>query len=286
MGRSHRLRLDDVRTVFRLLGEVRELGANPLVWRRHMLESLGRTVGIQVGVSGEVVYEGGVPAAGPESLVDVGWACAEDRADFMRFLASPEATHCPVFCTIGRWRPGGHTRNYSDGWIDPPFDARTWHRSALQERRRAAGLEGRVYSQHALPAARAVHVIVLNRGPGEEPFTARQTRLLHLFHEELARLWHPPARDELAELPPRLRQTLDGLLAGLSEKQEARQLGVSQHTVHNYVKELHRRLGVASRGELLARCAVRPRYDFVPRLSICLPCRRSRKEWGGKEEEE
>ncbi|HTO96771.1 MAG TPA: LuxR C-terminal-related transcriptional regulator, partial [Myxococcales bacterium] len=39
---------------------------------------------------------------------------------------------------------------------------------------------------------------------------------------------------------------------GRSEKQVAAQLGLSLHTVHDYVKGLHRRLGVQSRGELLA----------------------------------
>jgi hypothetical protein len=42
-----------VREAFRLLGELRELGAEPLVWRRHMLESLGRIIGVTVGMSAE-----------------------------------------------------------------------------------------------------------------------------------------------------------------------------------------------------------------------------------------
>lgn len=54
-------------------------------------------------------------------------------------------------------------------------------------------------------------------------------------------------------LPPRLDQTLRGLLRGQSEKQIAAELNVSIHTVHEYVKDLHRRLGVTSRGELLSR---------------------------------
>src|SRR4051794_33155689 len=53
-----------------------------------------------------------------------------------------------------------------------------------------------------------------------------------------------PARAELAEivagLAPRVRQTLDRLLAGDSEKQIAGKLGVSPHTVHVYAKTLHR----------------------------------------------
>ena len=62
-----------------------------------------------------------------------------------------------------------------------------------------------------------------------------------------------PPLAEIADLPPRLRQTLEGLLGGDSEKQIAHRLGLSRHTVHVYVKALYKRFGVSSRGELLAR---------------------------------
>lgn len=57
----------------------------------------------------------------------------------------------------------------------------------------------------------------------------------------------------LPQLSPRLRQTLDRLLAGDSEKQIAKSLDLSQNTVHVYIKELYRRREVSSRGELLSR---------------------------------
>lgn len=59
----------------------------------------------------------------------------------------------------------------------------------------------------------------------------------------------------IEELPPRLRETLDRLRSGYSEKQIAFELELSQHTVHDYVKALHKRLQVSSRGELLAKCS-------------------------------
>src|SRR5688500_13021580 len=54
-------------------------------------------------------------------------------------------------------------------------------------------------------------------------------------------------------LSPRMIQTLQRLLAGDSEKQIALRLDRSRHTVHVYVKQLYKRFGVCSRGELLAR---------------------------------
>jgi DNA-binding CsgD family transcriptional regulator len=54
-------------------------------------------------------------------------------------------------------------------------------------------------------------------------------------------------------LSPRMRQTLELLVAGDSERQVALKLKISQHTVHVYVKQLYKRFGVSSRGELLAK---------------------------------
>ena len=54
-------------------------------------------------------------------------------------------------------------------------------------------------------------------------------------------------------LTPRMTQTLERLLAGDSEKQIAGRLGRSPHTIHVYVKELYKRFGVSSRGELFSR---------------------------------
>ena len=58
---------------------------------------------------------------------------------------------------------------------------------------------------------------------------------------------------EQFDLAPRVRQTLERLLAGDSEKQIAVWMGVSPHTVHCYVKALYRSYEVSSRGELLSR---------------------------------
>ena len=56
-----------------------------------------------------------------------------------------------------------------------------------------------------------------------------------------------------AHLTPRMKQILSCLLNGDGEKQIAARLGISPHTVHTHVKQLHKTLGVTSRGELLAR---------------------------------
>jgi len=63
------------------------------------------------------------------------------------------------------------------------------------------------------------------------------------------------------QLPPRLREVLTCLLEGDGEKQIAAKLGVSRHTVHYHVGELHRRFGVTDRGRLLAQA--RPYWQVL-----------------------
>jgi DNA-binding NarL/FixJ family response regulator len=62
-----------------------------------------------------------------------------------------------------------------------------------------------------------------------------------------------PARDAVLQLRPRHQETLRALLGGGTEKNIARTLGLSQHTVHAYVRAIYGHFGVASRAELLAR---------------------------------
>jgi DNA-binding CsgD family transcriptional regulator len=58
-----------------------------------------------------------------------------------------------------------------------------------------------------------------------------------------------------------MRQTLQRLLVGDSEKQIARCLGLSRNTIHVYVKALYRGFGVSSRGELLAKFVQHPAWN-------------------------
>jgi DNA-binding CsgD family transcriptional regulator len=55
------------------------------------------------------------------------------------------------------------------------------------------------------------------------------------------------------DLSQRQADVLHLLLRGMSEKEVARELGVSTHTVHTHVRKLYAQFGVNSRGELLAK---------------------------------
>jgi DNA-binding NarL/FixJ family response regulator len=63
----------------------------------------------------------------------------------------------------------------------------------------------------------------------------------------------PASGDESADLSPRERSVLDGLAEGLAYKQIADQLGVSIHTVRNYIRRIYEKLHVRTRTEAVAK---------------------------------
>jgi DNA-binding NarL/FixJ family response regulator len=67
-----------------------------------------------------------------------------------------------------------------------------------------------------------------------------------------------PARaDPSADLSPREREVLEGLAEGQAYKQIADRLGVSIHTVRNYIRRIYEKLHVQSRTEAVAKFLTR-----------------------------
>jgi len=62
-------------------------------------------------------------------------------------------------------------------------------------------------------------------------------------------------------LAPRLRNTLQHLLHGMSEKEIAAKSGLTRNTVHEYVKHIYSYFGVSSRAELMAKVLRGGRQD-------------------------
>jgi DNA-binding CsgD family transcriptional regulator len=64
-------------------------------------------------------------------------------------------------------------------------------------------------------------------------------------------------------LTPREQQVLAHLVRGNSVKEIAEEMELSPHTVHDYVKGLHRKLRASSRGELVARAVGKGRTEAL-----------------------
>ena len=99
----------------------------------------------------------------------------------------------------------------------------------------------------------AVVGLQIVRDAVDGPFEERDRNLIELMVLEAGQYLAPRPPLRFRSLKLRERQTLECLLNGDSEKQAAAKLGLSIHTVHDYVKRLYRVFNVASRGELMAQ---------------------------------
>jgi len=116
---------------------------------------------------------------------------------------------------------------------------------------------------HALMAFRPLPPVAPAQGPAAPPgrhemrFGPRERLLLDTLHRGLESIYRSEeATQKLSRasgLTPRLRQTLELLLNGDTERQVAMKLSLSVHTVHDYVKALYVHFGVSSRSELLSK---------------------------------
>jgi DNA-binding NarL/FixJ family response regulator len=252
MSKSQLLRASERRRIQALLSECLDLGADPVAWREHLLTGLCRLAGAALGMAGDSRLVGPqrtFELGGPPILV--GWADDQRRHHYEKTRADGLANDE----VLRRFtQPGGRvvTRDIEEVIARPKWYVST----QFQELMRPVRVDGNLVSFIRLDAAGRIALLSLFRPLGDRWFSRRQVNLVQHCQEELAgwigRILPTMAAPGLSVLSPRLRQTLDCLLEGDSEKQAAIRLGISAASVHDYVKALHRHFGAASRGELLA----------------------------------
>jgi len=256
LEKSNTVRFDELQKMLRLALELRGLPQGSAQQRRRALEGLAALVGAQVAIW--VHVEGLRAGAGalPADL-DLGGSGEPERTALRTYIDRQ-----PCVAADPSMEPLTRTATGCTGWIDTftceqLVDYPTWCASELSQRFQPPAELGSFIHSTCAPGDDTLVGFSLHRRWGEHAFSERERRLVNLFHRECVFL-HEPAGELSAAvlhgLPPRLRETLCGLARGRSEKQLAADAGLSPHTVHDYVKALHRHFGVQSRSELLARC--------------------------------
>jgi DNA-binding CsgD family transcriptional regulator len=108
----------------------------------------------------------------------------------------------------------------------------------------------------ATPAQWSIVALQMTRSSDSSGSRAELAALLHALHRATVHTGWLDAREEpdrLATLSSGERQTVQLLLTGKSEAAIASMLGRSPHTIHSHVKRVYRKLGVASRAELIVK---------------------------------
>jgi DNA-binding CsgD family transcriptional regulator len=265
VSKSQRLLLSDVRAMFRLIGECRELGDDARAWRPHLARGLCRLAESQLAICGEARVVESTGLMVPIDFADHGWPNPTGRGMFLAALKEPEVLDSDVMRRFNQLKGRRVTRTRQQVVEDRVYYPSAFHNEA----NRPSGLDHGMYSRCTPPGRDWQHQVILNRALGDRPFGRRECVLVHLLQGEIAPLFGRALATSVAPtlplLAPRLRQTLDALLEGDSEKQTALRLGLSVHTVHEYVTSLYRRFNVSSRAELLAHFVRRRRWNGAAR---------------------
>lgn len=246
--------IDEIRSVFRLVNACCEKWDHPDEWQAVLLDGMKRLCGLDA-----VVLQLARPTVELDRpiLVPVAWdgfAAGEAERAYLASLADDDRPELPgISKSIGPAIAEGSVS------ISRPMvvSDEQWYASEFYRRHvEPAGMDEFVASFRLAPQLGSIVMVGGNRLPGAEPIPMRLVQLMGIMGEELAPLLGTRLSLEgqvsKQGLTPRQRQTLDLLLDGLSEKQVARELGLSQATVHDYVVKLHKHFDVSSRGELLS----------------------------------
>lgn len=224
-----------------LLDEVRAHPRGSSAQRGAFLRGITALVGGQVGIWADVGGMERGPIVLREAL-DHGWDGPRERAVFLAYLQAQSDPPDPTLARLAAIPDETYARARHE-----LLDDRAWYRSPhVQEHRKAAGVNHFVLA--AWRRGDRAQALTVHRPWGERAFSERERTPLGIVHRHAAPLLASPV-----EVSPRQREVLAALCRGLAEKEIAGELGMSVHTVHGHVKELHRRFGARSRGELLAR---------------------------------
>jgi hypothetical protein len=220
MSKAWLPRFHELRDVFRLVGECRDLGWDPNLWLRRAFEGTSRLIGAAAATGGEGYWLR--PAQPPEPLTscDIGFD-ERGRKYFTAFMREGALRADPIFRELQRVE--GRVVTYRRGNL---VSDREWYQSrGFNEYRKPGGIDHQLTSIYQLNDEGAISSLCWHRGLRERDFSARETALIHHFHCELGRLIGGSLVTGLEpgpeDLSPRLRETLLYLVQGDSEKQVA-----------------------------------------------------------------
>jgi DNA-binding CsgD family transcriptional regulator len=258
MSRSSCMRVRDVRAIFRLVGECRELGDDWLAWRAHLLAALANLVDADLGSAGEMrgcgslrVADLGVAAWMRPGLFDP----ARIDATMDEFRSDPART--PILLEYFRREPLAEGACLARNDL---LDDRAWYASNDYEvTYRPCGTDHILFCfrpiRHSADDDSAG--VVLARAKGRPRFEARELLIVREAHAAIAPLVGGPlarfADPSPLDLSRRVRQVLACLLEGDGDKRIAARLSMSPYTVNHHTKAIFRHFGCRGRAELLAR---------------------------------
>jgi DNA-binding CsgD family transcriptional regulator len=243
----------DLATIVRLVASAADPTTNTTLdgCRHNLMSAVGEAIGADAWVcaAGQVGQQS--PARRSVQPTNCGWTSTQERDAVLELLAHPlvdQILHDAA--QNGSSPPNALTRCGCDLMIDesaPVSPPDVW---------RSLGVADVLISVYLLEPGTFSMAGCLRR-VGGAPFTERERIILHYVFQHVPWL-HTGSQsaadaESIAQLSKREREVLQLLLEGHARKEVASRLNLSTHTVADYLKVIHKKLGVTSRAELLAR---------------------------------
>jgi hypothetical protein len=202
MDQGH-LPVGDVRTLLRLVAELRELGTRPAEWRRHLASSLQKWCGARAVLVGELAVND--PAPSPRRILgradvrvvhrEILGVAAQDEERFGEEVIWH--THGPNEAISGLWPSYG--ASFTATRRDVVGDA-IWYRSELaNDRFRALDCDDFMVQVIPVRALRALACVKLYRAWGTRPFSSSA---IASFSSSWGRSWRVTGRKRVGHAPP------------------------------------------------------------------------------------
>jgi len=241
-----------------LLGECREMGDDPVIWREHLFSGIGKMVSADIVMGGELAGCVEAPVAQSLGTADWGWGPGFDRTGWLVALQSFDQNprYHPILKGLFE-RLESHSNLTVRRKLVVSDDH--WYRSdAYEAIHQVAGVDQTIHSWHQIPTGADRHSgWIVNRATGRKQFSSYEAQIVDFIHLQTAQfIGGPLAQFEEpspSALAPRVRQVLRCILEGDGDKQIAQRLHLSPHTVNQYVKVIYKHFLVNSRTELMAR---------------------------------
>ena len=290
MAKSKRVRTEDSRALFLLGGECRDLGHDPLAWRRHFLEGVARLTGAAVGNLGLWT--------GIEDLMDA----APSRWPLRPMAKLPELVRVAAWREDNRFEESHRARLeqmltefFQTGWAVHPMlgpylsalakdngvcltrevlgiSSPEWRRSAyFRDYHNEVDGGGPLLYCHWRSSAVRYHELSLIRSKGVRDFSPRQQQMVRELHTAVAREVGESLADfdepTSADLPPRCQEVLECLCTQKnSAKEIAQRLGITVYAVRPHMERICKHFGVNDKLQLLGHLARRRASDSPRRM--------------------
>lgn len=252
---SSRVSASQIRSIYLLLGECRELGDDLLQWRSHFWRGVAKLIDADLILHAAVNGSDGTPSM--QSGGAWGFQNGFNAKGWFQFAQenpmSFKSEMTEFMLTRATEQMHGLVATRQEIMCESQWEA-SFDKNVVAD---MIGTSAAMQSYQWLRGKKQFDVCVITRGIGRKQFAEREAAVMHLLHAESAKQiggalagYDDP---QPSRLPPRVRQVLQCMLEGDSDKQIAVRMGISTHTVNQYTKFVFRHFSVSGRLELLAR---------------------------------